>query len=273
MSTNKEKKCIAIYDRGCYNSLKFLSNEFNIKLFDEPEDMGYLENPFGIPSYWILIFKVKLDLNLPNCKINKTPQLFVYENLITCQEFKQIPSEVTISEFYSHFAESIERRRFNDDYKNQIFKFPTDSRSAATIKPEKVIIDELNEYYYRTETRKEYIERCKSKYSTDFIYKLCLFNSCHDVEFEYREMPSTFQLKNNPNLPPIRSWKQINQVEDESNLSPLRDLVIELCNRLEENNILNYTIGLDYTIDNMHMAETQDNLTRFHNYPDPYGLD
>src|SRR5665647_1840478 len=130
MMKNIEDKRIAVYNEGCYNSLKFLSNSFNIKLF-VPEKLDYPYehiNPFSSQSYWIDIVKMNLDLKIPNWKINKTPQLEIYEKLLACHEFKEIPPDLTCCEFYSHFAEEIEHRNyFNDDYRNQIVRFPKDS--------------------------------------------------------------------------------------------------------------------------------------------------
>lgn len=238
-------KCVAITGKKCYDSLRFLSDEFNMKLLEgaEKEDFTLsmenpfsetVYNPFGKPAYFVWIKTIDLNRRYKNFKIrNVTPKIY-FKRLVRKGEFEQFSTQVTYDEFVNFFL-------YEDKFNTWEFKKREYSKQILRTPP-MIKID----YPFKKETFLEYIERCREKFKTDFIYDITLLiESTKEVEFEYQELPSKDMLKDNPNLPPIRIWKQTEKIPDDRNLAYLKSMVLDLCNCFEANGIYNYKLSSD----------------------------
>lgn len=256
-----KNKCIAIIGKECYNSLKFLSDEFYLKLLNSQERRRIFEdfsniggeatyNPFGeYPPYWILIHLQKFDSN------TSFDQKVIYKKLIKLEDFINLPTNITYDEFFELFLEKESYIRTQSDYINQI-----------VINPEPMI----NINSLKTEPWIDYIKRCRNEYKSKFIYEITLMiSSTLKMEFEFRELESKNKLRNDPNLPAIRIWKETSYVVDSKYIFPLKNLVISICSRLEANNIFNYSLSINTEDMDMYLEMQRDNTESWKNY-DPH---
>lgn len=253
-------KNVAFYSSEIFEELKFLKQKFNLKLLDnnEQDEMFHsyenpfgdgTYNPFGEPPYWIEITKFEVkDVN-PNYKGHK----IIYKKLFNCDEFKQININGSCNEFEYNFFE------------NGTKSFKTHNQVIKTPK-----IETWDFGAKRREHIGDYLRRMKSKFETNFVYEITfIISNTLEVEYECKEFKPDFNLKTNSNSLPIRTWKEKSFVRDKNNLPPLKKLVIEVCEQLEERNIHNYIIVPDSAKDEIINTMESDDSLSWGNY-DPF---
>jgi hypothetical protein len=258
-----DNKNIAFYLSETFQELKFLNQKFNLKLLnsDEQDEMfDDYENPFGegtynpfeVTPYWLEIRKfIVKDVN-PNYK----GQRIEFKKILNLDEFKLINIDCSCNEFEYNFFEKAPTSIRNKN--SQIIKTPKIETWDFGSKKQEYIGD--------------YLRRIKREFEVDFIYEITFkISNTLEVEYECKELQPDFILKENPNSPPKRVWKQKSIVRDKNNLPQLKKLVVEVCEQLEEQNIYNYIIIPDTTKDEIINSMERDDSLSWGNY-DPYGL-
>ncbi len=247
-----ENKNVAISGIECYNSLRFLSSSFNIKLLDDSEEknieddwanpFGYKKyNPFNEPAYWIWITGKKLIKK--DFRIRGVPQKIIYVKLVKSSDLRSFPPNVEFSEFTDNFF--VKRKKWDIGIHRQVtIRHPKNIKGIEELQLRAIEthFDDYN-YDYEKEKYSDYFERCLNSYKTNFIYIITIMiSSTLDVEMEYRNLPSIFMLQNNSKMGPTRIWSKYESFPDSKNIPFLKDLTLELCSYLEKKGVTNYRI-------------------------------
>jgi hypothetical protein len=252
-----DNKNIAFYDYNTFLEFKFLSKDYCLKVLNEQEkeklffsksnpfdDDTY--SPFNQMPYWLEITKIDLT------KKEIREDWISFNKLIKINQFKDFSIDSSVVEFENNFFEGS-----YDIKDNLIIRHPK--------------IEPFLKYSKNEEAYKNFISRCKNKYKSNSVYVLT-FQIASDllIDFEYFKYEKQIWLNDSP-IVFERKWEKSEFVKNSKYLVPLKEIIIEICQKLEKNNINNYFIRPDTTGEETQKElDRQDSLS-WGNY-DPYGL-